>query len=326
MTTDTIECEPANCVVCGCRAYEIEAEGYDYLYWTSRRKFCFVRCPGCGHVYLHPRPRAESLPLLYPANYYTRAGRHTGAFLNAVKSLVIRRRLSYFKPVFTKPAAVLEIGCGDGSLLVDLKKRYPWLTVSGVDIHLSQATMKRCRTLDIRTTRCDIESLDLPGSAYDLVIMNQLVEHLRHPERTLEQVSRALKPGGLVSIETPEVNGYDRGFFKKSFWGGYYFPRHLHLFSFRTLERLLADNGLETVRHFSLVAPLIWIFSVKTALGRVFPALWRADSLPARIFGDENLLLLALFTLIDGTARLTGRSTSNQKIIARKADEGPGGS
>lgn len=323
MTAHHIECETATCVVCSSRSYEIEAEGYDYLYRTSPQKFRFVRCRDCGHIYLNPRPGAASLPLIYPPNYYTRAGRHAGILLGTVKKFIVRRRLSFFRPVFEKKAAVLEIGCGDGALLMDIKTRYPRLTVSGIDLDMSETVTAGFRAAGIGLFSGDVETMTLPEAAYDLVIMNQMVEHLRHPDQTLGNIARALKPGGLISIETPDINGYDRRIFKKSFWGGYYFPRHMHLFSAGGMERLLAANQLQMVRQFSLVAPIIWIFSLKAACGRIFPVLRKPESLPARLFSDGNPLLLAIFTAIDGLVRFCGGTTSNQKIVARKKTDGP---
>jgi hypothetical protein len=122
-----------------------------------------------------------------------------------------------------------------------------------------------------------------------------------------------LKPGGLISIETPNRNGYDRRFFRAAFWGGYYFPRHLHLFDEQSLKALLEKNNFTVEYQGYLLAPIIWAFSVHARLSSS-PAFHRL----AFFFNDRNPLCLSLFTVVDLLARLAGLPTSNQKCIARK--------
>jgi SAM-dependent methyltransferase len=50
-----------------------------------------------------------------------------------------------------------------------------------------------------------IESLDAPDGAYDLVLCTQVLEHVRYPQRALEQIARALAPGGYVFLTTHGV-------------------------------------------------------------------------------------------------------------------------
>jgi SAM-dependent methyltransferase len=161
-----------------------------------------------------------------------------------------------------------------------------------------------------------LESASLPEAEFDLVIMNQLIEHLWNPVAAMTKISSALRNNGHVSIETVNLNGYDRKLFKDGYWGGYYFPRHLNLFTPESLDRLLSKSGLDVVNSYSLVAPIVWAFSMHAVLSA------RPDSLFARLamrfFTDKNPFCLALFTFLDLTAIICGVATSNQKMIAKK--------
>ena len=42
----------------------------DFEYRTVPDEFRFVRCAGCGHRYLSPRPSGSDLGVIYPADYY----------------------------------------------------------------------------------------------------------------------------------------------------------------------------------------------------------------------------------------------------------------
>lgn len=91
------------------------------------------------------------------------------------------------------------------------------------------------------------ENAKLREAHYDLVVMNQVIEHLWDVDRLLRLSALALKPAGLLSIETPDAESYDRAIFRKGLWGSYYYPRHLNLFSLKGLETVLARNGFQVV-------------------------------------------------------------------------------
>lgn len=300
--------------MCGADSFSVEASGYDYEYRTANEKFYFVRCDKCGHVYLNPRPVSGALKKIYPENYYTKTGRHSGARIALVKRFVIRRRLSFFKQVFKTAGAILELGCGDCSLIKDIKNRYPKCSVTGVDLFVPPHIVIQCQMMGIDIIEADAETLSFQENTYDLIIMNQLIEHLRFPDQLLDKTFKALKPGGTISIETPNLDGYDRKIFRQSFWGGYYFPRHMNLFSTETINRLLAAKGLKVVKQISLVAPIIWIFSLSAAINSRFPVL-RKHTI---ILSDSDTFTLGLFSAIDMVALILGETTSNQKIVAQK--------
>jgi len=314
------DCVETVCLICGSGDSTVVARGKDYEYRTSEHDFTFVACSSCGHVYLNPRPAEHSLHLAYPDNYYTIAGRHTSRqskFIARLKSFVIKRRLRFFQEILNGRSRVLEVGCGDGALLVDLKTRNPQLELVGLDLALSKETIKMCKDRGIFLMETTVEQAELGHDRFDLIIMNQVIEHVPDPAIVMRNLAKALTPGGYISIETPNRDGYDRAIFRRSYWGGYYFPRHLHLFDQAGLKSCVETSGLNVVHQAHLLAPIIWIFSVHALL---FHGLneGRTKNVLSEIFSDRNLFCLAVFTLVDLLARLAGFSTSNQKIIGRK--------
>lgn len=316
---EIIECRNIPCALCGGMDNKVIATGKDYQYGTTDQTFFFVACLNCGHEYLNPQPVPEDLPKAYPADYYTLEGRHTARkskIIPHLKSFVIKRRLRDFEELFIHNASVLEVGCGDGSLLIDLKKRYPHLRLTGMDFSVSLETKQQFASLGIYLMICRVEDAVLEPDSFDLIIMNQLIEHVADPPSVLASLSRSLKPGGMLSIETPNRLGYDRRLFYRSFWGGYYFPRHLHLFDKNGMTVLLSRYKLSVERHAYLLAPIIWAFSVQGLLQNYGKRhFWKICT---GFFTDRNPLCLAIFTMTDLFARLIGLPTSNQKFIARK--------
>ncbi len=314
-----IPCEKVRCPLCESPNSRMTARGVDYEYQTSDQTFSFRKCLCCGHEYLNPRPCGNYIHMAYPPNYYTLEGRHTAnqsRLISFLKKKVTGRRLNHIKEQLNV-GSVFEVGCGDGSLLIDLKLNCPDLTVSGIDFQFSQETETLCRDTDVELHQGNIETFDFEGNQYDLIILNQLIEHVLDPLSVIKKLIKALKSGGYISIETPEKKGFDRSLFYDSYWGGYYFPRHLHLFGRESLTSLLERNGMTVIKSYSLVAPVIWAFSFHAMLCNNMVE-GKKKRILRWFFSDKNPVCLGVFTLIDLSAILIGLRTSNQKIIARK--------
>ncbi len=315
-----IPCQKVRCPLCSSPHGRITARGEDYEYKTSDQQYQFQICLRCGHEYLNPRPCNDFIHMAYPSNYYTLEGRHTSKqsrLISFLKKKVTGRRLNHIKQHLEVGASVFEVGCGDASLLIELKLSCPELTLGGIDLQFSEATETLCRYSGIDLLKGNVEIVDFEENKYDLIIMNQLIEHVANPEALIKKLVTALKSGGFLSIETPEKKGYDRYFFYESYWGGYYFPRHLHLFDREGLASLLQKNDMVVIKSYSLVAPVIWAFSLHGMLcSSMAPG--KKQRMVRWFFSDKNPVGLGIFTLIDLVAILFGLRTSNQKIIARK--------
>jgi 2-polyprenyl-3-methyl-5-hydroxy-6-metoxy-1,4-benzoquinol methylase len=208
----------------------------------------------------------------------------------------------------------MEPGCGDGALLISLRQARPDLHLTALDLQFSPATRRTLADFDIEIVEQTLEEARFE-EPFDFVVMNQLIEHLWDARRCMASVSAALNVAGTVSISTPNLDGYDRRWFKDRTWGGYHIPRHLNLFTRESLARFLREFGLEVVDTKDLAAPIIWVTSVHNELKA------RGNGLH-RFFRDSNLAALALATIADTIAPRLGYSTSNQQMVARKISAG----
>jgi SAM-dependent methyltransferase len=269
-------------------------------------------------VYLSPRPAPEAANYIYPKDYYTVAGKHTAKaslLIAAMKKHVIRRRLGYVKRLLPENPRIIEVGCGDCQLLIDLKRIFPKAELVGVDMFLPDEMKKNAHAMGLKLIEKPIEDVVLAQGYFDLVIMNQLIEHLWDVDGTMAKLYDSLKTGGVVSIETPNVGSYERAFFPEGTWGGYYTPRHFNLFGFATMRRLLEKHGFKVVRQENLLAVVVWAFGFKS-LCSINKRLQEFSV--GRFFSDTNPACLGLFTCVDLIAKAMGLTTSNQKAIAVK--------
>lgn len=96
---------------------------------------------------------------------------------------------------------MLDCGCGDG----DFTRRVA--DQAGVaEVHAIESVPWRARTARTLGVRATIADLDRPfpytDGAFDLVHANQLIEHLRWPDRFLREIHRLLEPGALALLST----------------------------------------------------------------------------------------------------------------------------
>jgi SAM-dependent methyltransferase len=300
------------CVLCGADAAEPEASGRDFEYATVPGEFRFVRCRGCGHVYLRPRPSSADLGVIYPANYY--------AFSSGGNPLVarLRRRWEgakvrlYRDLVGEGEKRILDVGCGNGRFLSLLREfGAPGWRLVGIDF--DEEVLRECRAAGFEVYASRMEDFAEGEGSYDAVVMLQLIEHVEDPAKICERVFALLRPGGFFIVETPNLGGLDHAWFRGRWWGHYHFPRHWNLFTVASLRRMLEDHGFEIHRSEFLISTSAWTISLHNYfLDRGWPGWW------VRLFHYQNPALLALFVLLDWSRARLSLETSNQRMIARK--------
>ncbi|PMP88653.1 MAG: class I SAM-dependent methyltransferase [Caldisphaera sp.] len=97
---------------------------------------------------------------------------------------------------------VLEIGCGDGTTLVELKKLGKAKYCAGVDIiDINQKN----KLDDFVLADIDNEELPLPQRYFDVIICADILEHLKDPWSTLDKLKTYLKKDGILIASLPNV-------------------------------------------------------------------------------------------------------------------------
>lgn len=312
-----METRATSCSSCGGRDAEPVARARDYIYGGSRDYLTHVRCLQCEHVYLDPQPAPSALPIMYPPNYGTFSTKFSGKtnLLARVKTAVNLRRLRSLGDAIARGGRVLDVGCGNGELLLALRAARPDLRLTGIDWHFPPETRKALEDADITLIEAPLETAELPAGHFDVILMLQLIEHLWDPQGGVDRLARALAPGGRLLVETPNTDGYDRALFSSGTWGGYYVPRHLNLYNFERLAGLVERAGLEVVTQRSLPAPVIWCYSLQGWLRECFGQ----GVVLARFFELRNLPILAAFAALDVLVAKLGVTTSNQQVVATRS-------
>jgi len=306
--------EDASCIFCEGESARTIARGRDYEYESTPETFDLLQCEGCGLVFIQPRPAAAAMDVIYPENYYAyREGESESPFVKRFRDRIEQRKLRrYLRWVSHAGAEVLDVGCGDGRLLDVMRRLGPagWRH-AGIEIAGAAATTAEKRGFEVRSG--DFESLVLDDwrARFDLALMHHVLEHTRDPRGAIRKVAVLLKGGGLLSVETPNLAGWDFHLFRKRYWGGYHIPRHFYLFDVRTLPRLLEEEGFDVVSVRSILSPAFWIFSWHN---------WLVDrSWGRRLAGacdPQNLPVVSAATLLELLRATLGLPSSNLQVLA----------
>lgn len=76
--------------------------------------------------------------------------------------------------------------------------------------------------------------------------MDQVLEHVIDPLKTIQEIYRVLKPSGKLIVATPNPYAFGRYFFGR-YWGGWHLPYHQHFYSQRSTNILAEKAGYEVV-------------------------------------------------------------------------------
>ena len=105
-----------------------------------------------------------------------------------------------------KDFSILDIGCGNHSASIT-KKYFPKCNYYGLDKDnynnndYDFSLMTRSYKLDLENDSLD----EIPDNFFDVVIMNHVIEHIDNGIEVIEILSKKIKKGGRIYIETPSV-------------------------------------------------------------------------------------------------------------------------
>lgn len=211
--------------------------------------FNIVRCTRCGLSYTAPRPVAEDIGFYYPVEYYTHAGREEPTLIRNAKAfgkalMYAPRRARYGTPVEEwspfGAGAALDIGCGNGRFLANLRRR-GWQVV-GLDADPAAIASTQKVVADAQLHCGRFEEVDLSNRLFSLVMMSHVLEHAHDPVEFLRRALNLVEPGGKLIVRVPNFGSRQARLFG-SYWRGIEMPRHLFHFTPTTLTALLTTAG-----------------------------------------------------------------------------------
>jgi len=146
------------------------------------------------------------------------------------------------------PKSLLDVGCGEGHTLKYFSD-LGW-TVQGLDF--SQDGCQRnnpdcCQWLTQGDVFENINHLIINKASYDMVMLDNVLEHVLDPLGLLQGLHALVKPGGVLVIEVPndfsivQMAALNRGWIDRAFWVD--MPQHLSFFDAKSLRSICTEAG-----------------------------------------------------------------------------------
>jgi SAM-dependent methyltransferase len=211
-----------------------------------------VRCPACGMVYVNPVLAAMASGQFYDtegADYYLSPAKLASDYAD----VRFERELRLFRE-FCPHGAVLDVGCGSGGFLFQLKKRWPnGYEILGTDV--SGGPLDHAESKGVPVVRGDFLNQGF-SAPFDAITLWAVAEHLAEPSRFLEKAYGLLKPGGFCFVLVPNLRSLAVRLLGARY--RYVYAQHLNYFSAYTLGQLGGRVGFKVIaRRFTHFNPVV---------------------------------------------------------------------
>ena len=201
-------------------------------------------------------------------------------------------------------ARILDVGCGIGTYVRGFRRFSD--DVHGVDVDAARVAQASRDLPNIRVA--EAESLPYPDDDFDLVFLNEVIEHVADDRRTIEEAARVTKPGGHVVVFAPnrlfpfETHGaYIAGRYR---FGNIPFVNwtpdpirrrlapHVRAYTRRSIRRLFRRLPLREVHHRAIYPGFDKISTRHRVLGGLLRrALYVAENTPVHAFGLSHFVV-----------------------------------
>ena len=336
------------CPVCGDEGRVLlYADLSDRVFHAAPGQWRMHRCGGCGSAYLDPRPNEATIHLAY-RDYHTHRSpaedRKRSAAVRFGRSLLhgyLNSRFRYdFRPALRVGVRVvplvpggsglasmhvralplpdgegrlLDVGCGNGEFLA--RMRAAGWQVEGLDP--DPAAVELAKRAGLAVDEGTLSSVEPRLARYDAITLSHVIEHVHDPLATLQACYAALRPGGVIWIDTPNLEARGHRRFGRD-WFPLEPPRHLAIFTASSLRSLLERAGFTALPDPPVVLSAFrWSYRLSNALRLDASKPFEAPPSIGRV--------LAAHALIDDLRTLARPREGEELVAMALRPESPGG-
>jgi 2-polyprenyl-3-methyl-5-hydroxy-6-metoxy-1,4-benzoquinol methylase len=182
--------------------------GKDYSIYCIKDKFVHKTCKNCGLVYLDPKLNRDTTLNFYNSKaneIYNEQKFHLvdTVFPDDIENLHnYNLLLENIKDKVYKGKKILEIGPGRGTFLAKAVED----GFEAYAVELNSLLIENLKKITNNVYTDDILNIELPENFFDAIYFRDVMEHIDLPMLFLNKIQSVLKPGGILLIDTHNIN------------------------------------------------------------------------------------------------------------------------
>lgn len=262
---------------------------------SPKRASNLQQCKSCNYGYLSPDGSQSEIWSNYKKNLFSTSEYYAANFLGDRRDFQWRlKQLLRYK----SSGQLLDLGCGRGVFLQIASDA--GFQVTGVDLNpVSLAEAARVKDAKLHMTA--VENLSFEPESFDVICLNDLIEHLVDPRIILKLANNWLKKGGVIMISTPDFGSFMSRVFGDR-WLHLKPVEHIHYFSRGGLRHFLALHGFSELLIESLPRTRLFATIVEkgaaysqllSELLRILLSLTKLDDVLVSINSRDEMLFFA---------------------------------
>jgi 2-polyprenyl-3-methyl-5-hydroxy-6-metoxy-1,4-benzoquinol methylase len=248
------------CLVCG----DLQTPRFEY------QGYYYHQCQTCGLVSTYPLPEEQVVEEHYSHKFIEGNYRLLQDYAEQYRSVY-----QTFTEVLSKTmkgqggaltgTSILDIGCFTGEFLELLQAA--GADVFGLELQAEAVAIANER-LPGRVYKADFFGAEFPQREFDAITLMGVIEHVVDPVSIIKRTHQLLKSEGLIMLQTPNSGALLARLLGKH-WPPYQPVEHIHLFSERSLQRLLIDTGFEDIHITNHVKrlPVAYVYAMMANFG-----------------------------------------------------------
>lgn len=211
---------------------------------VSKEEYVIWHCNNCTLLFTQDAPDENSIGSYYKSPDYISHTNSNKGFINSTYQKVRKHTLQQkaklvISETGVEKGSVLDVGCGTGSFLQEMKERN-W---SIIGIEPDEDARKLAKQLYGLEPKEPGAINELQQHSTDAITLWHVLEHVHELHEYIEQLKHILKPNGRIFIAVPNYQSADASIYR-SYWAAYDVPRHLYHFSPASMQALMQQHGL----------------------------------------------------------------------------------
>ncbi|AFY73677.1 methyltransferase family protein [Synechococcus sp. PCC 7502] len=211
--------------------------------WVTKN-YKLLKCLEC-HTCWDASPDITGI---YGENYY-RSASLKGGYSNYLDGMILNSktftyRLNLAQAKLGNKGKLLDVGCALGDCLIQAKN-LGWTDVVGIDVSQFAVDFAQKRGLSI--LEGDLTNHPFTANSFDLILLQDVIEHIANPIAHLQNAYHLLKPGGQILLITPDLHGLLTKILG-AMWYHYKPNEHLTYFSQSNMKLALEKSGFVNIQ------------------------------------------------------------------------------